>query len=79
MFAHDSAKFLPSVMNQQLYTMDVELLIMKVKKNSAIYDASDKNHRNRHFIAAAWKSISDDLNISGKFIHILFILNSNYT
>jgi hypothetical protein len=42
--------FRQSLAGEQPDTMDVELLIVKVKENSAIYDASDKNHSNRNYI-----------------------------
>lgn len=46
--------------------MDVELLILKVKENSAIYDASDRNHSNRNLISSVWRKIGEELNIPGK-------------
>jgi len=61
-------------MSQQPDTMDVELLIVKVKENSAIYDASDKNHSNRNFIASVWKNMGEELNTSGEF-YVIVIIN----
>ncbi|GFQ68436.1 hypothetical protein TNCT_3691 [Trichonephila clavata] len=48
---------------QESHMMNVELLINKVRENKAIYDASEKNHSNRNFIAYVWRKIGEELSM----------------
>ncbi|GFR29761.1 uncharacterized protein TNCT_699551 [Trichonephila clavata] len=54
------------MMKQESHTMNVELLINKVRENKAIYDASDRNHSNRNFIANVWIKIGEELSMPGE-------------
>ncbi|GFR06491.1 uncharacterized protein TNCT_659221 [Trichonephila clavata] len=53
---------------QESHMMNVELLINKVRENKAIYDACDKNHSNRNFIAYVWRKIGEELSMPGTVI-----------
>lgn len=46
--------------------MDVETLISLVQTKEAIYDPKHPKHRDRDFIAAAWRGIAAELNTTGK-------------
>ncbi|GFR00923.1 rho guanine nucleotide exchange factor 10 [Trichonephila clavata] len=54
------------MMEQESHTMNVELLINKVRENKTIYDASDRNHSNRNFIASVWRKIGEELRMPGE-------------
>ncbi|GFR21157.1 hypothetical protein TNCT_250811 [Trichonephila clavata] len=54
------------MMEQESHTMNAELLINKVRENKAIYDASDRNHSNRNFIANVWRKIGEELSMPMK-------------
>ena len=54
--------------------MDVELLISLVRERPAIYDPTDRSHRDRDAIAKLWREIADEMKYPGKrtvFIHLI--------
>jgi hypothetical protein len=54
--------------------MDVEKLILLVKDNEAIYDASCCEHQDRDYIASVWMIIAQEMGIgkrSASMFHFL--------
>ena len=54
--------------------MQVDFLINLVRERPAIYDPSDRSHRDRDVIAALWKEVAAALKCTGKTT-VLFSMN----